>query len=49
MNLNYFCRRNKAEIEFNQTAGHLLRSKRADCDEVGINAGFGGLDSPYLE
>ncbi|KAG8200469.1 hypothetical protein JTE90_000549 [Oedothorax gibbosus] len=40
---------NKAEIEFNNFAGHLLRSKRADSNEVGINAGFGGLDSPYLE
>ncbi|XP_071036287.1 glutathione synthetase isoform X2 [Parasteatoda tepidariorum] len=40
---------NKKNTYVNEFAGHLLRSKKADSDECGIAAGFGALDSPYLD
>lgn len=40
---------NKEDIFVNNLAGHLLRSKSVDSAECGVAAGFGALDSPYLE
>lgn len=39
---------NKKQIMLNNSAGHLLRSKRCFQDETGVAAGFGALDSPLL-
>lgn len=39
----------KKEIKVNNFAGHLLRSKGSSSNETGVAAGFGALDSPYLE
>ncbi|XP_054720974.1 glutathione synthetase-like isoform X2 [Uloborus diversus] len=39
----------KKKIFKNNYGGHLLRSKRIDSNETGVAAGFGALDSPYLE
>ncbi|CAH8871055.1 unnamed protein product [Trichobilharzia szidati] len=35
-------------IHLNEFSGHLLRSKPLECNEGGIVAGFGCLDSPYI-
>ncbi|KFM67724.1 Glutathione synthetase, partial [Stegodyphus mimosarum] len=40
---------NKKDVFINNAAGLLLRSKKTDSNEGGIAAGFGALDSPYLE
>ncbi|XP_075222172.1 glutathione synthetase-like isoform X2 [Lycorma delicatula] len=36
------------EIIYNKQVGHMLRSKESTADEVGVSAGFGAMDSPYL-
>lgn len=35
-------------VVFNRNAGHLLRSKAANSNEVGVSSGSGALDSPFL-
>ncbi|CAL1287841.1 unnamed protein product [Larinioides sclopetarius] len=40
---------NNEDIYVNNLAGHLIRSKATDTAECGIAAGFGALDSPFLE
>ena len=36
------------KIVYNEEVGHILRSKPSSENEVGIAAGFGAIDSPYL-
>ena len=37
-----------SELLLDKAAGHLLRTKNADSDEGGVNAGYAFLDSPFL-
>lgn len=36
------------KVLYNSQVGHILRSKLAQSNETGVNAGLGVLDSPYL-
>lgn len=38
----------KDKILYNTQGGHILRTKLAESNETGVNAGLGVLDTPYL-
>lgn len=44
--LNYFS--DGDEILINEQVGHMMRTKLTSCNEGGVHAGDGVLDSPFL-